>query len=216
MKIRYSIFFLFLLLSCEVAENTEHSGPDPINLLHGLTPITSDSLVNVVIEIPAGTNQKWEVNKNSGHLEWQKITADSSRVVDYLSYPANYGFVPQTLLSEATGGDGDPVDVFVIGEYIQRGQIVTCRIIGMIDMMDSGESDGKLIAVPIPSHFEKLHTIEDLENYYPGVLEILKIWLSNYKGPGKVEVLSVQNNLPANIYLKEATMGYIQKNEVEK
>ncbi|MCH7413815.1 inorganic diphosphatase [Belliella sp. R4-6] len=216
MKIRYSIVFFFLLLSRGVAEKNEHSGPDPINLLHGISPFTIDSLVNVVIEIPAGTNQKWEVNKNSGHLEWQKITADSSRVVDYLSYPANYGFVPQTLLSQATGGDGDPVDVFVIGEYIQRGQIVTCRIIGMIDMMDSGESDGKLIAVPIPSHFEKLNTIEDLENYYPGVLDILKIWLSNYKGSGKVEVLSVENNLEANIYLKEATVGYIQKNEVKK
>ncbi|MCH7396821.1 inorganic diphosphatase [Belliella sp. DSM 107340] len=216
MKFCYNFVFPLLLLSCGVAEKTEHLDPDQINLLHGIAPFTSDSLVNMVIEIPAGTNQKWEVNKNSGHLEWQKITADSSRVVDYLSYPANYGFVPQTLLSEATGGDGDPVDVFVIGESIERGQIVTCRIIGMIDMMDSGESDGKLIAVPIPSHFEKLYTIEDLENYYPGVLDILKIWLSNYKGSGKVEVLSVENNLVANIYLKEAIEDYIQKNEVEK
>jgi len=207
MKSFFLVFSLLCLLSCQVSEKHENDNIST-NLLHGIAPKSSDSLVNVVIEIPAGTNQKWEVNKLSGQLEWEKISSDSMRIIDYLSYPANYGFVPQTLLAEDLGGDGDPVDVFVLGETIARGEVIQCKIIGLIDMVDSGEADGKLIAVPIHGPLQRLNTLGELKVSYPGTLEILQTWLANYKGNGKVEILSVKDEKEANEYLQTSIRAY--------
>lgn len=207
MKNFFFAFSLSCLLSCQVSEKHENDNVST-NLLHGIAPRSSDSLVNVVIEIPAGTSQKWEVNKLSGQLEWEMISSDSMRIIDYLSYPANYGFVPQTLLSEEFGGDGDPVDVFVLGENIARGQVIQCKIIGLIDMMDSGEADGKLIAVPIHGPLQRVNTCEELKATYPGILEILQTWLANYKGNGKIEILSVKDEKVAIEYLQTSIRTY--------
>lgn len=207
MKYFFLVFSLSCLLSCRVSEKYENDNIST-NLLHGIAPKSPDSLVNVVIEIPAGTSQKWEVNKLSGQLEWEKISSDSMRIIDYLSYPANYGFVPRTLLSEDFGGDGDPVDVFVLGQNIARGQVIQCKIIGLIDMTDSGEADGKLIAVPIHGPWRSINTLEDLKVSYTGVLEILQIWLSNYKGKDKVEILSIRTEEEAMIYLQKSIKEY--------
>ncbi|MCO5252727.1 MAG: inorganic diphosphatase [Candidatus Kapabacteria bacterium] len=195
-KIAYIISLSFLFfIACGEKPATDVQKPQ--NLLYDIAPFTSDSLVNVVIEIPAGTNQKWEVNKVSGQLEWEQLAPDSFRVINYLPYPANYGFVPQTLLPEASGGDGDPVDVFVLGEHIERGTVVPCRIIGYIEMIDSGEQDNKFIAIQVPSQWNKVHSFQDLNQHYPGVLDILRIWLTNYKGVGKMEILSEYDGQPA-------------------
>ncbi|MBX2927423.1 MAG: inorganic diphosphatase [Saprospiraceae bacterium] len=124
MKVLVTVCVVILFCSCGNTGRINITAINKPNYLHDISTFTPDSLVNVVIEIPAGTNQKWEVNKVSGQIEWEQIAPDSFRVIDYLAYPANYGFVPQTLLSEASGGDGDPLDVFVLGPAISRGTIV--------------------------------------------------------------------------------------------
>ena len=124
MKSFYGIIVLILLLnSCNNSGRIENSG----DFLHGISPFTSDSLINVVIEIPSGTRQKWEVNKITGQIEWEQLSSGLYRVVDYLPYPANYGFVPQTTLPKSSGGDGDPVDVFVLGSSVNREEIIKAR-----------------------------------------------------------------------------------------
>ena len=204
---------LFILLfSCGRSNKAEPEIKENLNYLHDIAPFTSDSLVNVVIEIPAGSNQKWEVNKETGRIVWQQVTPDSFRTVDYLAYPANYGFVPQTLLPVTTGGDGDPVDVFVLGQSIVRGNIVKARIVGIIHMMDDNEWDSKLLAVDINSPIFNVYSYEMLVNQYPGVVEIIKLWLLNYKGPGCVDILSVNDETDALQYLKRATFDYIELN----
>jgi inorganic pyrophosphatase len=147
MKVWIMVFVFILLYACGNADRVEKSVNEKTDFLHDIATFTSDSLVNAVIEIPAGTNQKWEVNKVTGSIEWEHFTPDSSRVIDYLPYPANYGFVPQTGLPLESGGDGDPIDVFVLGPSIAREQIVSVRIIGIIHMLDDHESDSKLLAV---------------------------------------------------------------------
>lgn len=214
MKVLFTVFVLLMLLNACVnscrEENTVNSTP---NLLLEIAPFTSDSLVNVVIEIPAGTNQKWEVNKVTGQIEWEQLTPDSFRVINYLPYPANYGFVPQTLLPETKGGDGDPVDVFVLGERIERGVVVPCRIIGFIEMTDNGENDSKFIALPVHSHWKKINTLNELKQHYPGVMDILRIWLLNYKGTGMVKILSENDEKHAWNSLNEANNAFtINKN----
>jgi inorganic pyrophosphatase len=211
----FVIGYIFILFySCNSSNNAEPGAKENQNYLHDIVPFTSDSLVNVVIEIPAGTNQKWEVNKETGQIEWERVTPDSLRIIDYLAYPANYGFVPQTLLPETTGGDGDPVDVFVLGQSIAREQIVSVRIIGIIYMLDDHESDSKLLAVSADNEGLNPETFDMLINNYPGALETLQIWLSNYKGQGRIEMLSVQDEKHAIRYLKNAHNDYLNlKNE---
>jgi inorganic pyrophosphatase len=214
MKAVLTVFVLILLYACGNSGRVKNTVNDKTNLLQEIAPFTSDSLVNVVIEIPAGTNQKWEVNKESGQIEWEQVTPDSFRVINYLPYPANYGFVPQTILPEASGGDGDPVDVFVLGSSIAREKIVKVRIIGIIHMLDDNESDSKLLAVNINDSGFDVHSYEMLIEEYPGVIDIIKLWLLNYKGPDKINILSVNDEIEAVRFLETAIIDYIdQKNK---
>ena len=212
MKALFTVCVLILLDTCGNIGRVESTLINTTNYLQDIATFTTDSLVNVVIEIPAGTNQKWEVSKVTGQIEWEQVTPDSFRVINYLPYPANYGFVPRTLLPEGTGGDGDAVDVFILGERIERGSFIPCKIIGFIEMTDNGENDGKFIALPAKTQWENISSLQELNRYYPGVLDILQIWLSNYKGVDRVKILSVKNERDAIRFLKTAYYDYIDLN----
>lgn len=209
MKSLFTMFVLIVLLSaCGNRGGDEHTVNSTTSYFHDIPAFTTDSLVNVVIEIPAGTNQKWEQNKETGRIEWERVTPDSLRIVDYLAYPANYGFVPQTLVSETTGGDGDPVDVFVLGPAIARETIISVRIVGIIHMLDDKESDSKLLAIDAKNPVFNVNSYVMLVKEYPGVVDIIKLWLIHYKGPGRIEILSVQDEKQAIRYLIEAHNHY--------
>lgn len=92
--------------------------------------------------------------------------------------------VPGTLLAQEQGGDGDPVDVLVLGPAVPRGSMVKARPIGVLKMLDRGEQDDKIIAVLLDSHFSRISSIEELRREFTGIPEILETWFSNYKGPG--------------------------------
>lgn len=212
MKVFFTMMLLLVsLFVCTNSGPIGAAGTKTIHYLHAIAPFTPDSLINVVIEIPAGSNQKWEVNKASGQIEWEQVNPDSFRVVNYLPYPANYGFVPQTLLPEASGGDDDPVDVFVLGASVGRGEILKVRLVGIIHMLDKGESDSKLLAVNTEQPGFDVASLEMLNLYYPGVIDILKLWLMHYKGTGEVEILSVSDEAEALNYLNTAHKAYLQQ-----
>lgn len=209
MTLRICLFlFLFTILSCKESNNTQEAILNTPDYLNDFTTFTNDSLVNIIIEIPAGTNQKWEVNKDTGIIEWERVNEDSLRVVRYLPYPANYGFIPQTYLPVSAGGDGDPLDVFLLGASEERSKVVPGRVIGIIKMLDKGEQDDKLIAVSKNSHFGSLRTLSELENTYPGVLEILTTWLIHYKGNNLTEIQSIEDEQSAMEVLNLAKEFY--------
>ncbi len=92
-----------------------------------------------LIEIPRHSKAKYELDKETGILKLDRILYTST------VYPANYGFIPRTLAE-----DGDPLDVLVLcGETIYPMTLVTCTPIGVIRMIDSGDLDEKIIAVPV-------------------------------------------------------------------
>lgn len=158
---------------------------DSINLLTDVFPNFEDNHVNAVIEIPAGTLEKWELDKTTGKIELEFIE-NRPRIIKYLGYPGNYGMIPRTLLSKEKGGDGDPLDIIVLGPPVERGHIVKCKIIGVLYLTDNGEQDSKLIATSINSPLYEVSTIDELNDKYNGITEILELWFSNYKGPGKM------------------------------
>ena len=83
------IKYLLLLFSFSLPI---YASEDPLNKIE----YKSDSFYSFYVEIPAGTKQKWQVNKKTGILEWEEKDG-KKRVVNFLSYPGNYGFIPQTL-----------------------------------------------------------------------------------------------------------------------
>ena len=202
--------FLAILFACETSENQNllsvQNGKNNFSLdslidYANVNPFDKDSLLQAVIEIPAGTIDKWELNKSNGQLEWE-IVNGKPRKVNYLGYPGNYGFIPQTLLSKDHGGDGDPLDVLILGPAVERGSIQKCKIIGVLKLTDHGENDHKIIAVSQNSEMYEVNDILEMENEFNGVLDIVEIWFKNYKGQrllkskgyrGKAEAISIIN-----------------------
>lgn len=155
------------------------------NFVSGYPAFAADGLVHVVIEIPAGTNAKWEVTKTGEALEWE-LEDGRPRVIQYLAYPANYGMVPGTLLAAEEGGDGDPIDVILLGPAVTRGAVLQARPIGVLLLVDQGERDDKVVAVQTTGPFSELRGLDELRTAYPGVLTILETWFSSYKGAGEI------------------------------
>ena len=177
------------------------------NLLTSYAATTAEGSVNAVIEIPSGTRQKWEINKKTGVLEWEQV-AGKGRIVEYLGYPGNYGFIPKTLLPKDQGGDGDPLDVLVLGDPVSRGSVVPCKLIGVLHLQDRGEHDDKLIAVAKNTSFYAINTIEDLNENYPGVTTIIETWFTNYKGKGLMKSSGYGDAAAATQVLNEAIQGF--------
>lgn len=188
--------------------NGEYSLKSEKNLVTVMPAKNIDGSINVLVEIPSGTNGKWEVNKETGNLDW-KFKKGAPRVVQYLPYPSNYGMIPQTLSPEEIGGDGDPLDVLLLGEAVPRGAYVKGKLIGVMYMKDHGETDDKLLAVAEGSPFENVNSVSELAEQFPGTLTILQTWFVNYKGIGEdMKVTGFANKTEADKVLNEAINGY--------
>jgi len=154
------------------------------NYWSGYDPINRDGTYNVVVEIPAGTTAKYETNKDTGMLELEQKNG-APRFVQYLGYPVNYGAIPRSVLLKSKGGDGDSVDVLVLGPAVPRGAVVRGRAIGVLSLIDTGETDDKAVIVMEDSPFAKVRSIADLDAKFPGVTTIIQTWFTSYKGYGK-------------------------------
>ncbi len=113
--------------------------------LRDADPVNSDLTIHVVIENPVGSNEKWEVRAD-GRLV-QEHDARGPIQIPYLPWPANGGMVPRTLLSEELGGDGEPLDVLVLGPSLARGTLVRAVPIGLLEVVDRLERDDKILAI---------------------------------------------------------------------
>ena len=176
------------------------------NLFSGYPATNPDGTLNVIVEIPAGTNAKWEVDKQ-GVLRWEFKNGEP-RVVRFLGYPGNYGMIPSTLLPKEEGGDGDALDVIVLGPPVERGQVVRARIIGVLELMDGGEQDDKLVAVLEGAPLASVQDIYQLKTDFPGVSLILETWFTSYKGPGKMQSNGFRGRADALAILQAAQSAF--------
>ena len=167
---KFGLFLIPLLLfSISEAKQTDNSGL-----------LSSEDTLCFRVEIPAGTKHKWEFNHQTGELE-KDYKNGKERIIQFLPYPGNYGFIPETL-----AGDGDPIDVIDLDEAKERGELKEVRIIGALNFEDKQEEDIKFIGVSPTGTFGHIQSIEQLLLEKPAVLEILKSWFLNYKKPGKM------------------------------
>jgi inorganic pyrophosphatase len=126
--------------------------------------------INVVIEIRRGEGQnKYEFDKKTGRLTLDRVNATTLR------YPADYGYVPNTLCD-----DGDPLDVLlVIDESVPHGTVVPARAIGVLNMVDDGEGDEKLICVP--AHDVTQDHVKEVSDLGPQFTRTVEHFYSHYK-----------------------------------
>lgn len=172
--------------------------------------VLPDGRVHVVVEIPTGTNAKWEVDKSDGNLKWE-MRDGKPRVVQFLGYPGNYGMVPRTLLAKDDGGDGDPLDVLVLGQPVDRGAVIAVRLIGVLRLLDDGEQDDKLIAVRDGTPFAEVGDIAALQARFPGVTTQIEGWFTCYKGPGEMQSLGFAAAADARKVLDRAIATYADR-----
>lgn len=128
-----------------------------MNIWHDINPkrITVDEFV-AVVEIPKNSKVKYELNKDTGILEMDRILYTSTH------YPANYGFIPRTYAD-----DGDPLDVLVLcSQTLHPMTLVRSYPIGVIHMIDNGQRDDKIVAIPCNDPtYNSYHNIDDLPRH---------------------------------------------------
>jgi inorganic pyrophosphatase len=137
----------------------------------------------MVVEIPAGTNEKWQTDATTGQFYHDQVNG-IPRIINFLPYPMNYGMIPQTLLSRESGGDGDPTDIISLAPAQARGTINQVKIIGALRLSERGEMDTKIVALLPNGPFQDVNELSELLMLYPGAVEIIRLWFEGYKGPG--------------------------------
>ena len=135
-----------------------------MNLWHDIDPGKAEKM-NVIIEIPRDSHNKYEIDKETGLIKLDRANYGSA------AYPFDYGFIPQTLWD-----DGDALDVVVLTTYpLDVGVLVEARPIGILKMVDSGEADEKVIAVPVEDKRwddvrdiadANQHTLKEIVNFF--------------------------------------------------
>jgi len=189
---------IFLFFSLILSPINVFSNPiDVIDYKNSTSPY-----YNFFIEIPAGTKEKWEVNKTNGELEVQK-NKKGKRVINFISYPGNYGFIPQTI-----AGDGDPLDVIDLDRSDVRGSTTPVNIIGGLYFKDKKEIDIKLIAINPKGNFKGIVNIDDLLYEQSSITEILKLWFLNYKKPGKMVFIKYLNKSDSEDIIEKAHLKW--------
>lgn len=128
--------------------------------------------INVIIEIPAYSEPvKYEFDKDHGLLVVDRFMGTA------MQYPANYGFIPNTL-SE----DGDPVDVLVVTPIpLRHGSMIRCRPIGLLKMTDESGVDAKILAVPVDKLCKNYHHVQSPQDLPAQFLKQIKHFFEHYK-----------------------------------
>ncbi|MEN0005178.1 MAG: inorganic diphosphatase [Bacteroidota bacterium] len=167
-------------------------------------PAFAENGVNIVVEIPAGTNHKLEYNKETGQFE-NDIKDGQVRIINFLPYPGNYGFVPSTLMDSERGGDGDALDVLVIGESQPTGTVMQVKPIAMLELLDEGKIDNKLIAIPVDASLQVLpaQDFQALLIEYDAAKRMIESWFLNYKGFGAMELVGWKDEKAALAAIKK-------------
>lgn len=170
-----------------------------LSLLHDIAP--GDNIPNeitVVIEIAKGSKNKYELDKATGLIKLDRVMHTGQ------DYPFDYGFVPQTHWH-----DGDPLDVVMLTTYpLISGVLLNARPVAVIDMIDGGDSDAKIVAVPVDD--PRFNNVKDLNDVNPHTIEEIIHFFETYKKIQKKEVVidGVRDASAAKKVVEEAIALY--------
>jgi inorganic pyrophosphatase len=158
--------------------------------LEELVAIVRPGVMRAVIEIPAGTVDKRQYDIATNTFPIDKRNGVPRRI-GFLPYPANYGFIPGTRMDKAQGGDGDALDVFVLCTAQPSGTVMEVEPIGIIELLDAGERDDKLIALPVDRSLLTID-VDDIRELPEAARTILITWLLNYDPVDGAQLIGVK------------------------
>ncbi|MFB5661628.1 inorganic diphosphatase [Alteribacillus sp. HJP-4] len=129
----------------------------------------ANKVVEALIEIPTGSQNKYEFDKEKNVFKLDRVLFSS------MFYPAEYGYIDETLAL-----DNDPLDILVlVTNPTFPGCVIDARVIGFLNMIDDGEEDQKLLAVPVEDpRFKDVHSIDDVPSHK---LEEIAHFFETYK-----------------------------------
>lgn len=175
-----------------------------MNLWHDV-PLGSNvpNEINVIIEIPRGSGNKYEVDKETGLIKLDRANYSTA------PYPFDYGFAPQTLWE-----DGDPLDVLVLTTFpLHPGILVAVRPVAVMEMIDSGESDYKIITVPVDD--KRWDDVQDLADLNKHNLKEYQHFFETYKAlkgkPAPVEINGIKGKAEAMAAIEKSVVLYKEK-----
>lgn len=156
--------------------------------------------LQAVVEIPAGTNQP--ITYDAKTREFNSL---AGRLVRFLPYPGNFGFIPSTSITAAQGGDDRPVDILVLAESQPSGTVLAVMPLGLLLLERDGLLDPKVIATPAkPS--QQLLAATDFATFnqeYPVVKNILTQWFQHANPGQKVRIIGWKNEQYAEEYIRK-------------
>jgi inorganic pyrophosphatase len=158
-------------------------------------------VVTAVVEIPRGSRNKYELDKASGQFRLDRVLFSA------VHYPGDYGFIPRTLHE-----DNDPLDIIVsINEPTFPGCQIDCRPLGVLKMLDRGEPDDKIIAVPSNDPFyHEYFDIADLSQHYLKEVEHFFHIYKDLEGR-RVEIVGWEKSEVAMKVIQESIVRYEEK-----
>ena len=155
-------------------------------------------VINVIIECPKGSNNKYEFDKELGMVKLDRVLFSS------VFYPGDYGFIPNTLCE-----DGDPADaIFRFTNAFHPGVLVEGRTIAVRHMLDKGEKDDKILCVPKDD--PRFAHVKDIKDVPQHTLDEIANFFATYKllEKKKVEVLGWKGAAEAKQIIKDAIALY--------
>jgi inorganic pyrophosphatase len=169
------------------------------NPWHSVSPGSEvPNVVNAIIEIPKGCRAKYELDKESGLLKLDRVLYSS------VYYPANYGFIPQSYCD-----DHDPLDILVLSQIECVPMcIIEAKVIGVMQMIDGGEADDKIIAVA--ANDMSVNHINDISELPPHFIDEMRHFFEEYKKLEKktVVVEEFQNKVKAEQIITQSFEDY--------
>jgi inorganic pyrophosphatase len=153
-----------------------------------LSSFDENNNLRAVIEIPSGTNDKLEYRAERNSFEIDSLNGHP-RVIEFLPYLVNYGFIPSTNTSKDS--KADPLDILVYGKPFKTGQIVSVKPIGILKMLDEGEEDDKVLCIPIKKKYQiiDIKDFQDLSKNYPTLRNMISDWFLNYDKNADIQIL---------------------------
>jgi inorganic pyrophosphatase len=157
-------------------------------------------ILNAIIEIPRGSRAKYEIDKESGLIKLDRVIYAS------MYYPLNYGFIPQTM-----GEDKDPLDIVVLTQVsVVPLCLIPCKVIGVMQMVDRGEADDKIIAVATQdASVSHINDVTELPEFFKVEL---KHFFENYKSlENKIVVVDEFLGKQAAVPIIEQSIKYYKE-----
>mgnify|MGYP001557983833 FL=1 len=171
-----------------------------MNLWHDITP-GEPKLINAIIEIGKGSKNKYEIDKETGLIALDRVSHTSQ------DFPFDYGFIPQTLWD-----DNDALDVIVLTTYpLNPGILVRVRPVALMNMIDGGDADDKIIGVPEGD--PRWNDVKNLSDINKHTLKEIEHFYSTYKKlqNKEVKVLGFKNSKEAEKAFERGRKLYQQK-----